>query len=82
MAEEKFEEAVPEVPEEQIAAPNRWMVPSLPEFHLGMGQTQTTRIWTADVSPCFHVPGLHVGYIICLIHSHFGHSACWVWWPL
>ena len=27
-----------------------------------MGQNQTTRIWTAGFSPCFHLPGIHFGY--------------------
>ena len=28
--------------------------------YLGMGQTQTTRKWTAGFGPCFHLPGFHL----------------------
>ena len=38
--------------------------------HLGMGQNQTTRNWTAGFSPWFHLPGFHLGYLL-LTHSHF-----------
>ena len=30
-------------------------------IRMGMGQTETTRIWTAGFSPWFHLPGFHFG---------------------
>ena len=35
---------------------------------MGMARNQSTRNWTASVSPCFHVPGFRFGHL-CLTHS-------------
>ena len=40
--------------------------PPVPE--MGMGQNESTRMWTAGFSPCVHLPGFHSEYLF-LTHS-------------
>ena len=39
----------------------------------GVGQNQTTRIWTAGLSSRFHLPGFHFGVTLFLTHSQMRH---------
>ena len=45
---------------------------------VGMGQNLIIRVWAAGLSPCFHLPGFHFGYIF-LNHSHVYCNAILLW---